>query len=72
MSKQLKPRNNYNFGDLHVGETRKFRVTETDPRAGTRALCAAYAYGRRNGQKFFGATTTTRFGNTYMTIGRSK
>jgi hypothetical protein len=51
-----KVRNNYGFNELGVNEFYKFPITEEDPQAGARALCAAYAFGRRNGRIFSGQT----------------
>lgn len=62
------PRAKYGFGEMAVNEVKKIRDEDG---SGTRALTAAYAYARRNGWKFCGATETTR-GVTSMLIRRVK
>jgi len=70
------PRNTYRFHDMAVGEILKFTNTDRDPRAGARALCAAYAVARRSGTgkkalKFAGRTEKVR-GKKVMHIYRTK
>ena len=67
-----RPRASYDFGIMQKNDLLRIRVPDSDPRAGLRALTAAYAYGRRNNQKFCGAHSTTRSGNRSMTIRRVK
>lgn len=69
---EFKPRNKYGFDKLGVGDLLVVEVPADDPRAGARALCAAYAYGRRNGMKFFGHAYVTANGSRFMKIGRSE
>ena len=63
------PRNKYDFDQMKKNDVKKVHVPDDDTNAGQRALCAAYAYGRRNNQKFCGATDVQR-GKTYMLIRR--
>ena len=65
------PRSKYQFGQMKVGEILDVEITEDDPRAGARALCAAYAYGRRHNMQFCGLTEIYRK-KKYMRISRSK
>lgn len=66
------PRKHYSFAAMQPGDTIRIKIPEDDPRAGTRALCAAYAYGRRHGMKFFGKQHTTPVRGHVMVIGRSE
>ncbi len=70
MVAKLKPRNAYKFELMSIGDIKKIRIPEDDPRAGVRALCAAYAYGRRNGWIFCGRQRVNRAGVLIMEIGR--
>ncbi|MHB0965316.1 MAG: hypothetical protein ACYC36_02570 [Bellilinea sp.] len=49
------PRIKYGFEAMKIDEVKRVPITANDPDAGIRARCAAYAYGRRNGQQFCGA-----------------
>jgi hypothetical protein len=62
------PRAKYGFGEMAVNEVKKIR---DEGGSGTRALNSAYAYARRNGWQFCGATETGR-GVTSMLIRRVK
>ena len=62
------PRAKYEFGEMILNEVKKVRDEDG---SGIRALTAAYAYARRNGWKFCGATETKR-GVTSMLIRRVK
>jgi hypothetical protein len=64
------PRKSYPFDTMAVGEVFSVKITAEDVRAGARALCAAYAYGRRNGQRYCGASRTARSGVKYLDISR--
>jgi hypothetical protein len=65
------PRPKYDFHELGVDDMKKFPIPHEDPTAGSRVLGAAYAYGRRNNQKFCGCAETQR-GKMYMLIRRVK
>ena len=60
------PRNQYHFESMELDEVRRY---PDDGTSGKRALTAAYAYARRNGLQFCGATETKR-GKDYMLIRR--
>lgn len=63
------PRKRYEFEYMKKNDVKRIHVPDDDTQAGARALCAAYAYGRRNDWKFCGATDVQR-GKTYMLIRR--
>lgn len=63
------PRAKYAFDKMKVNDVMKVKVPDDDSSAGDRARTAAYAYGRRNSQKFCGAHETVR-GKTVMLIRR--
>ena len=63
------PRKKYHFVAMKVGDVIDVEITPADPKAGARALCAAYAYGRRNNLKFCGKTEEDG-GKKYMRIAR--
>ena len=65
------PRAKYGFDDMQVNDVKDIRIPDEDPEAGDRARCAAYAYGRRNDQRFCGAVAIRR-GKNYMQIRRVK
>lgn len=72
MSQPFRPRKAYQFHLLQPGQSIRVPIPADDPQAGRRALCAAYAYGRRNKQKFFGKQTETPKRGKVMHIGRAK
>ena len=66
-----KPRAHYAFHKMGPFDLIRVRIPDDDPKAGARALCAAYAYGRRNGLKFCGGLyVVPKSGNRYMVIRR--
>ena len=67
----FKPRTSYQFDRLEVGKSIRIQITDAEPLAAKRALCAAYAYGRRNGKTFFGKQSETPKRGKVMTIGRA-
>ncbi len=75
MAKQMelfpRARAKYDFASLEVGKVLRVPVPASSPHAGRRALTAAYAYGRRNGKKFFGQHVDDS-GERIMLIGRSE
>jgi len=75
MVTQMEPfpraRTRYDFASLEVGKVMRVPVPSSTPQAGTRALTAAYAYGRRNGKKFFGQHVDDS-GERVMLISRSE
>jgi hypothetical protein len=72
MRETFQPRKSYRFGGLQPGQRIRIKIPDDDPLAGRRALCAAYAYGRRNGMKFFGKVSITPKRGKVMVIGRAK
>jgi len=70
MKPKLRLRSHYAFDKMAVGATKSIKIPDDDPRAGVRALCAAYAYARRNGWRFAGRAAVTRNGNAVMHIYR--
>jgi hypothetical protein len=51
---ELTPRYEYDFSGMEIGDTKSFEVPSDDPKAGSKTLCAAYAYARRHGWKLVG------------------
>lgn len=66
MKQKPQPRAKYNFHELPRDAVMSVKIPEDDPAAGSRALCAAYAYGRRNGKQFCGATGVVRNKNVML------
>ena len=68
--KKPQPRMKYGFEKMELDSVMKIN-TDGDDQAGMKALRAAYAYGRRNDQKFCGAADVFR-GKSRMLIRRIK
>lgn len=62
----------YHFARMWPGMAMSVPIPPEDPRAGDRALRAAYAYGKRNGMQFTGKKVRGRRGNFTMRIWRVK
>ncbi len=68
--KAFTPRRTYNFARMKAGGKKEISITKLDPKAGIRALTAAYAFARRNkGVRFAGRTNKAK---TILTIHRVK
>lgn len=65
------PRAKYGFETMKVNDVMKVKIPDDAPDTGEKARTAAYAYGRRNNQKFCGAHETIR-GKKFMLIRRVK
>lgn len=66
MAKKPQPREKYYFHTMSKDDVMTIKIPDNEPKAGTRALCAAYAYGRRNNKCFCGATTVVRKKNVML------
>ena len=71
VKKVPEPRVKYDFGSMELNEVKYFPLSEplTERLDAEKVLCAAYAYGRRNGMKFCGSTETRRK-KQYMAVRR--